>query len=48
MMLLRQLKCGSEKVIELPNVLAKPWRSLFFAKSFGFSIGLVWLQLHFL
>ncbi len=44
MMLLKQLKSGSEKVIESPNGLAKTWRcnNNTFAKSFGFSIGLVW------
>lgn len=43
MMLLRQLKSGSEKVIESPNGLAKTWgcTNNTFAKSFGSSIGLV-------
>lgn len=46
MVLLRQLKSGYKKVIELPNGLAKTWRwsptNNTFAKSYGFSIGLVW------
>lgn len=43
MMLLRQLKSGSEKVIELPNGRARTLgcTNNTFAKSHGFSIGLV-------
>lgn len=41
MMLLRQLKSGSEKVIELPNGRARTLgcTNNTFAKSYGFSIG---------